>query len=112
LTVLVAPVPDAKNGLRATFKDGYVTSAVVGHYKETPAELEAKFLDLNLIADQYYTADLVSSTSFDFSTLKEQTTGADFPGVDDSGTWLVGLICGNCRNPAPWYMTVLKPCTM
>jgi hypothetical protein len=102
----------AKNGLGATFKDGYVTSAVVGHYKETPAELEAKFLDLNLIADKYYTADLVSSTSFDFSTLKEQTTGAAFTGVDDTGTWLVGLICGNCRNPAPWYMTVLKPCTM
>jgi hypothetical protein len=102
----------AKNGLGATFKDGYVTSAVVGHYKETPAELEAKFLDLNLIADKYYTADLVSSTAFDFTTLKEQTTGADFTGVDDNGTWLLGLICGNCRNPAPWYMTVLKPCTM
>jgi len=24
---------------------------------------------------------------------------------------VVGLICGNCRNPAPWYLTILKPCT-
>ncbi|HEY7372899.1 MAG TPA: hypothetical protein VIF57_12105, partial [Polyangia bacterium] len=102
----------AKNGLGATFKDGYVTGAVVGHYKETPTELETKFLDINLIADKYYTADLVSSTSFDFSTLKEQTTGAAFSGIDDDGTWLLGLICGNCRNPAPWYMTILKPCAM
>jgi hypothetical protein len=38
--------------------------------------------------------------------------GAGFPGIDDTGTWLVGLICGNCRNPAPWYMTILKPCSM
>ena len=56
-------------------------------------------------------ADLTSSTMLDFTTLKDKDTGAAFPGVDDTGTWLVGLICGNCRNPAPWYMTILKPCT-
>jgi hypothetical protein len=102
----------ANNGLGHQFKDGYVTSAVVGHYTQTPAELEQKFLDLNLIATSYYTADLVSSTMLDFTTLKEQTTGAAFTGIDDTGTWLVGLTCGNCRNPAPWYLTILKPCTM
>jgi len=104
---------NVNNGLGHPFKDGYVTSAVVGHYTETPAQLEAKFLDLNLIAqpNQYYMADLTSSTMLDFTTLKDKDTGAAFPGVDDTGTWLVGLICGNCRNPAPWYMTILKPCT-
>jgi hypothetical protein len=102
----------AKNALGATFKDGYVTNAIVGHYTETPAELEAKFLDLNLIAKpgEYYQAALTSSTMLDFSTLKDMSSGASFPGVDDTGTWLLGLICGNCRNPAPWYMTILKPC--
>jgi hypothetical protein len=102
----------AKNGLGATFVDGHITSAVVGHYAQTPSELEGKFLDLNLIATSYYTGDLISSTMIDLSTLKEQTTGAAFPGIDDTGTWLVGLICGNCQNPAPWYMTIIKPCTM
>jgi len=104
----------AKNGLGATFKDGYVTNAIVGHYTETPAELEAKFLDLNLIAKpgEYYTAALTSSTMLDFSTLKDMSSGAPFPGIDSTGTWLLGLICGNCRNPAPWYMTILKPCMM
>ena len=102
----------AKNALGATFQDGYVTNAIVGHYSQTPAELESRFLDLNLIADSYYTAELTSSTSLDLSTLHEQVSGAQFPGVDDTGTWMVGLICGNCRNPAPWYMTILKPCTM
>jgi hypothetical protein len=99
------------NALGAQFKDGYITSAVVGHYSQSPADLEAKFLDLDTIATNYYRANIGAGSVLDFSTLKD-AGGASFPGIDDSGTWLVGLICGNCRNPAPWYMTILKPCTM
>jgi len=98
------------NALGAQFKEGYITSAVVGHYSQSPAELEAKFLDLDTIATKYYRANIDAGSVLDFSTLKD-SSGASFPGVDDTGTWLVGLICGNCRNPAPWYMTILKPCT-
>ena len=104
--------PDAeRTRWAAQFKEGYITSAVVGHYSQTPEELEKKFLDLDTIATNYYRADIGAGSVLDFSTLKD-SSGASFPGVDDSGTWLVGLICGNCRNPAPWYMTILKPCTM
>jgi hypothetical protein len=99
------------NALGATFKDGYVTSAVVGHYAETPEQLEAKFLDLDSIATNYYRANITAGSVLDFTTLKDDKTGASFTGVDGTGTWMVGLICGNCRNPAPWYMTILKPCT-
>jgi hypothetical protein len=99
------------NALGVEFKEGYVTSAVVGHYTQAPAELESKFLDLDRIATDYYRADIPSGSVLDFTTLKDEG-GASFPGVDDNGTWLAGLICGNCRNPAPWYMTILKPCTM
>ena len=98
------------NAMGAMWKEGYITSAVVGHYSETPSQLEGKFLDLDRIATKYYRADIASGTVLDFTTLKD-STGASFPGVDETGTWLVGLICGNCRNPAPWYMTILKPCT-
>jgi hypothetical protein len=100
-----------KNALGADFKEGYVTSAVVGHYTQTPAELEAAFLDLDRIAVATYRAGLSAGSVLDFTTLKDEN-GASFPGIDDTGTWLVGLICGNCRNPAPWYMTILKPCSM
>jgi hypothetical protein len=99
----------ANNALGAVFKDGYVTNAIVGHYSETPAELEAKFLDLDMIATKYYRADIASGAMLDFTTLKDDA-GNSFTGVTDDGTWMVGLICGNCRNPAPWYMTILKPC--
>ncbi len=98
------------NALGAMFAQGYITSAIVGHYNETPSQLEAKFLDLATIATNYYRADIPSGSVLDFTTLRDGN-GAAFPGVDDKGTWLVGLICGNCRNPAPWYMTILKPCT-
>jgi hypothetical protein len=97
------------NALHAPFKPGYITSAIVGHYTETPAELERKFLDLDRIATNYYRADIPSGSVLDFRTLRDGS-GNSFPGVDASGTWLVGLVCGNCRNPAPWYMTILKPC--
>jgi len=99
------------NALGAEFKEAYVTSAVVGHYTQTPAELEAGFLDLDRIATATYRADIPSGSVLDFTTLRDEH-GAAFPGIDDSGTWLVGLICGNCRNPAPWYMTILKTCSM
>jgi len=97
------------NALGAPFPQGYITSAIVGHYSETPAQLESKFLDLDRIATNYYRADIPSGTVLDFRTLRD-SAGNNFPGVDASGTWVVGLICGNCRNPAPWYLTILKPC--
>lgn len=98
------------NGLGREFLLGNVTDAVVSHYSETPAELEAKFLDLDRIALATYRASIPSGWVLDFKTLKDQN-GQPFSGIDGTGTWLVGLLCGNCRNPAPWYMTVLKPCS-
>jgi hypothetical protein len=99
-----------KNALGAEFKQGYVQRAVVGHYTETPAQLEGKFLDLDRIATAYYRAEITTGSELDFTMLRDDNDAA-FPGIDGNGTWLVGLICGQCRNPAPWYMTVLKPCS-
>jgi len=98
------------NALGHAFTEGYVTSAVVGHYTQTPAQLEAGFLDLDSIAVTTYRADIEAGSVLDFTSLKDEN-GAAFPGIDGNGTWLVGLICGNCRNPAPWYMTILAPCS-
>ena len=97
------------NALGHPFTEAYVTSAVVGHYAQTPSQLEASFLDLDRLAAATYRANIESGSVLDFTQLKDDT-GTAFPGIDDTGTWLVGLICGNCRNPAPWYMTILKPC--
>ena len=108
-----------KNGLGNPFDAGSITKALVGYYSETPAELEKKFLDIELIAKKLYRGDSdtratnhidLSDNKVDLSALK--TDGGDaFSGIDDTGTWLVALQCGGCRNPAPWYLSVLKVCT-
>jgi len=96
------------NALGADFISTNITSAIVGHYTQTPAQLESQFLDLQTIAADLYTANILSGSILDFTTLKD-SAGNSFPGVDATGTWLVGLTCGNCRNPAPWYLTILEP---
>lgn len=100
-----------KNSLGHEWLPNNITSALVGHYNESPAELEGqKFLDLELIATEIYRGDIESGHSVNLSTLKS-SSGQAFKGIDSSGgTWIVALRCGNCRNPAPWYLAVLKPC--
>jgi hypothetical protein len=97
------------NALGNTFIATNITNAMVGHYTQTPAELEAKFLDLELIAADLYRAEIPAGTVLDFSMLKNKS-GQSFAGIDADGTWVVALQCGSCRNPAPWYLTILKPC--
>jgi hypothetical protein len=100
-----------KNALGSTFITTNITRALIGHYTETPAELSTdKFLDLELIAKELYTVDIPEGTSIDLSTMKD-SGGNGFGGINDQGTWLVALQCGSCHNPAPWYLTVLKPCS-
>jgi hypothetical protein len=96
------------NALGANFIPTNITSALVGHYTQTPAQLETEFLDLQTLATDLYTVAIPSGTVLDFTMLMD-SAGRAFPGVDSTGTWLVGLTCGNCRNPAPWYLAILVP---
>lgn len=99
-----------KNALGHEFTPNQITSALVGHYTQTPTELEGdKFLDLDRVAQKLYTGEIAAGSSVSLSSLKT-STGEAFSGIDSTGTWIVALRCGNCRNPAPWYLTVLKPC--
>ena len=99
------------NALGNTFITSNITNALIGHYKETPADLSTdKFLDLEDIATELYRGDIPSGSVVDFSSLKD-SNGKAFSGIDDTGTWLVALQCGGCHNPAPWYLTILKVCT-
>jgi hypothetical protein len=97
------------NALGNTFIATNITNALVGHYTQTPAQLETQFLDLDLIATELYQGSIPSGTVVDFSGL-EDSSGKSFPGIDATGTWIVALQCGGCRNPAPWYLSILTPC--
>ncbi len=70
-------------------------------------ELEADFLDLELLADQIWEAGLESGTSFDLGDL--QSEGEAFGGFQDQGLWVLGLRCGTCMNPAPLLLTLVEP---
>jgi hypothetical protein len=99
------------NALGNKFIPSNITTAMVAHYTQTTTELEAKFLDIQLIATALYQGTIETGTSVDFSSLTD-ANGNAFPGIDDgSGTWVVALQCGSCRNPAPWYISILKPCS-
>jgi hypothetical protein len=98
------------NALGAPFITTNITQALVGQYTQSPAELEGQFLDLELIASKLYRGTIDIGTIVDFSALKTDS-GENFSGISTTGTWLVALQCGGCRNPAPWYLSILKPCS-
>jgi hypothetical protein len=100
----------AVNAMGREFVPNRIEEVMVAKYSLTPAELEARFLDLETIADQMYRGEVASGTSLDLSTLKTDA-GQSFTGIDASGTWIVALVCGNCMNPAPWYISILTPCS-
>lgn len=97
-----------KNALGGSFITTNIARAYIGHYTQTPSQLETQFLDLQTIGEEFYTLDIPFGTTLDFS-MATDSTGKTFKGIDSTGTWLVALICTSCRNPAPWYVTILKP---
>jgi hypothetical protein len=98
------------NALGGQFVTTNITSALIGHYTQTVGQLEKDFLNLETLPTALYRGGIDFGTVVDFSTLMT-TGGQAFTGIDDTGTWLLGLECGNCGIPAPWYLTVLKVCT-
>jgi hypothetical protein len=83
---------------------------VVAHYQQALPELEDRFLELETIASTGYQATVQSDEPTLLSALEDQA-GNPFPGIDDTGVWVLALFCDRyCDNPAPWYLTVLEPC--
>lgn len=87
-----------------------VTSLMLAYYEDlAPSDLEAQFLDLELLADRTWTADHPGGTAADLSLLVDAADGTPFPGFEAEGTYLVALRCASCPNPAPLVLTQLVP---
>jgi len=87
-----------------------ITDVQVGHYLTyTPSDLEDRFLDLELLADETYAIRLSAGQSVNLSRLTD-ANGEPFAGFDERGTWIFTLKCGSCANPAPWFLTILQAC--
>lgn len=98
------------NAMGHEFTPTSIDEVLVARYSLTPEEMEAEFLSLDRIADEIWRGSVPSGTSTVLSSLKNDA-GEPFSGIDDTGTWIVALVCGGCANPAPWYLSILKPCT-
>jgi hypothetical protein len=98
------------NCLGNTYDYSQITSAAVAHYKsKTLPELQQDFLNLEDIADSWWSGQVTAGASIDLGMLTDKN-GATFPGIDSTGVWMAALFCGNCNNPAPWSITILQPC--
>jgi len=99
------------NGLGRTWQSRSITKLTVGHYTQSLTDLENDFFDLETIATSLYSEYVPSDDPISLSGLKDAQMNA-FPGIDDSGTWIMALFCDPkyCGNPAPWFLTVLKTC--
>jgi hypothetical protein len=85
-------------------------SIFLAHYDMTVADLEARALDFELIADAQYRAKIpVGTKQIDLATAKKDD-GTAFSGfTSTSGFWGVAIMCSKCQIPAPVSVSVLNP---
>lgn len=82
---------------------------------QTPAELEQQIFDIEMIATDLWEFDYGGGRAADLRSARRRddsgAPGEYFDGFSGygEGTWLLGLMCSNCQNPAPVILTVLNP---
>ena len=120
------PVPEGTNELVLDWEDmvdgpnafankwltAQITEVVIARYDMSLKELEEEFLFLEELADGWWSGEVIAGESIDLDTLVDED-GEEFEGVEDDGaTWIAAAFCrATCNNPAPWSITVLKPCS-
>jgi hypothetical protein len=101
--------PLTRTALGGIWIPTFITDVVVAHYLGYEvADLEQRFLLLRDLASEQYAARLSAGQELALSRLTNEA-GSPFPGVDDTGIWLFTLNCSSCRNPAPWFLSILRP---
>lgn len=74
----------------------------------TVEELEADFVDVELLASHTWTADVYGVRSLALSAAADDD-GAAFPGFTAGPVWLLALQCDEaCTSPAPPFLTVIE----
>jgi hypothetical protein len=100
-----------KNAIGNDFVPTRITTVMLAHYTDlTPRDLEGRFLEIDSIADEIWTAYLTAGTTISLSRLRN-VNGEPFTGIDDQGTWGIALFCESCMSPAPWFFGILEACT-
>ena len=75
---------------------------MLARYTLSFEELEERFLELEDIADELYTADVAGLGSYDLMELE------GFTGFGGDGTWLLAMRCSTCVNPSPQFVGLFE----
>jgi hypothetical protein len=78
----------------------------IARYDESLAEIETRFVELDSLAEETWTADIEGRTELSFSELEGER---EYPGIDGDSRWLLALSCGSCDTPVPRVLIVLTP---
>jgi hypothetical protein len=103
--------PTKLNAAGRPFLKRSIKQVKVARYTQSEAELQQKetILRIDDLADDMYTGEVVSGSTFALSNLTD-ASGAPFNGIDSTHTWILALIDTDSKNPAPWYLTFLRVC--
>lgn len=83
---------------------------LIGFYAGLTAEaLQAQILDLEQIATAMWSLDLTGAFSADLSRATHVVDGTPFTGFAPGGVWILALMCSQCQNPAPIFLTIVEP---
>lgn len=110
--VVAAEEPEITINWQQLTRDGYgnellvtqLDRAFVGHYRQRPQELSERFFQLDRQYESYWTMPLGPAGN---ASLDELSGTDPFLGITNEGTWLLGLECSTCTNPAPKFITQL-----
>jgi hypothetical protein len=88
-----------------------IDKLMVGFYQGmTPADLQMRFFDIEVMATSLWDLPLTGGRKADLSKARNRASGATFDSFSHGkGTWVLGLSCTSCQNPAPIVLVVLEP---
>lgn len=91
---------------------GGIDGVLLGFYEDmTVADLEEQILDLEIIATDIWEINLRQGRTAELGFAQNRDDSSLFPGFDTTreGTWVFGLTCSTCQNPAPVVLSILEP---
>lgn len=107
-----------KNGQNVDIGKSDISSILIGFYKgKTVSDLEAGFLNLQEKTEamggptQSWQVSISSGQEANLANAPGRNGEAPLSSfaMADQGTWLMGMFCSSCQNPAPQIVSILVP---
>jgi hypothetical protein len=87
-----------------TLKLNKLDELILGRYTVSVEAIESDFLRVKELADDLWEVNVEGLPGLLDLNGQESLQGSVFQGFDETDTWLIGLLCGTCYNPAPLFL--------